>query len=148
FVASGLGDGGVLQNVIIGAPGVDGVHCEGTCTLRNVWWEDVGATRRRRSRSASGTPETTPAPSRSRQAAARTASPASTPRPTSRTSRSDGLSPRFFPRGAGSSSALEARRPLLRPGAVGLGDVLAAPAGLELLVHRRVPRFRLEEPFQ
>jgi hypothetical protein len=57
FTASGLGDGdqdesqepifdlpngGTVQNVIIGAPGVDGIHCEGTCTLRNVWWEDVG----------------------------------------------------------------------------------------------------------
>src|SRR3712207_7161375 len=20
----------------------DGVHCEGTCTLRNVWWNDIG----------------------------------------------------------------------------------------------------------
>jgi hypothetical protein len=37
-----LPSGGTLQNVIIGAPGVDGVHCEATCTLRNVWWEDVG----------------------------------------------------------------------------------------------------------
>jgi hypothetical protein len=57
FTASGLGDGdqsenqkpvfdlpngGTLENVIIGAPGVDGIHCEGTCVLRNVWWEDVG----------------------------------------------------------------------------------------------------------
>jgi hypothetical protein len=37
-----LDDGATLQNVIIGAPAADGVHCEGTCTLRNVWWEDVG----------------------------------------------------------------------------------------------------------
>ncbi|GIH20966.1 pectate lyase [Rugosimonospora africana] len=37
-----LPSGGTLQNVIIGAPGVDGIHCEATCTLRNVWWEDVG----------------------------------------------------------------------------------------------------------
>lgn len=57
LIASGLGDGGssehqkpiievagggVVQNVIIGAPGVDGIHCKGSCTLRNVWWEDVG----------------------------------------------------------------------------------------------------------
>ncbi|MBE1491719.1 pectate lyase [Plantactinospora soyae] len=34
--------GGTLQNVILGAPAGDGVHCEGNCTLRNVWWEDVG----------------------------------------------------------------------------------------------------------
>ncbi|MET9833301.1 pectate lyase [Streptomyces sp. NPDC006385] len=37
-----LADGAVLQNVILGAPAADGVHCLGTCTLRNVWWEDVG----------------------------------------------------------------------------------------------------------
>ncbi len=35
-------NGGTLQNVIIGAPASDGVHCAGTCTLKNVWWEDVG----------------------------------------------------------------------------------------------------------
>jgi len=35
-------NGGTLQNVIIGSPAADGVHCRGTCTLRNVWWEDVG----------------------------------------------------------------------------------------------------------
>ncbi len=37
-----LANGATLQNVIIGAPAGDGVHCEGSCTLRNVWWEDVG----------------------------------------------------------------------------------------------------------
>ncbi|MFC4059368.1 pectate lyase, partial [Planomonospora corallina] len=37
-----LADGAVLQNVIIGSPAADGVHCSGTCTLKNVWWEDVG----------------------------------------------------------------------------------------------------------
>jgi hypothetical protein len=37
-----LADGATLQNLIIGAPAGDGVHCEGNCTLRNVWWEDVG----------------------------------------------------------------------------------------------------------
>jgi len=35
-------NGGTLQNVIIGNPAADGIHCEGTCTLKNVWWEDVG----------------------------------------------------------------------------------------------------------
>jgi pectate lyase len=35
-------DGTVMSNVIIGSPGADGIHCDGTCTLRNVWWEDVG----------------------------------------------------------------------------------------------------------
>jgi hypothetical protein len=37
-----LAAGAVLKNVIIGAPAADGVHCTGTCTLQNVWWEDVG----------------------------------------------------------------------------------------------------------
>ena len=57
FVSDGLGDGGQgegqsplfeladgasLENVIIGAPAADGIHCLGSCTLKNVWWEDVG----------------------------------------------------------------------------------------------------------
>ena len=37
-----LAAGATLQNVIIGAPAGDGVHCASSCTLRNVWWEDVG----------------------------------------------------------------------------------------------------------
>ncbi|MFI5937340.1 pectate lyase [Actinoplanes sp. NPDC051494] len=37
-----LADGATLANVIIGAPAADGVHCLGSCTLRNVWWLDVG----------------------------------------------------------------------------------------------------------
>ena len=37
-----LASGATLSNVIIGAPAGDGVHCSGSCTLRNVWWEDVG----------------------------------------------------------------------------------------------------------
>jgi pectate lyase len=37
-----LADGATLENVIIGAPAADGIHCSGTCTLKNVWWEDVG----------------------------------------------------------------------------------------------------------
>nr|WP_225854071.1 pectate lyase [Micromonospora sp. ALFpr18c] len=37
-----LAAGTTLRNVIIGAPAGDGVHCEGNCTLINVWWEDVG----------------------------------------------------------------------------------------------------------
>ncbi|WP_238451110.1 pectate lyase, partial [Micromonospora sp. 4G55] len=37
-----LAAGATLRNVIIGAPAGDGVHCEGNCTLINVWWEDVG----------------------------------------------------------------------------------------------------------
>jgi hypothetical protein len=34
--------GGTLKNVILGAPAADGIHCEGSCTIENVWWEDVG----------------------------------------------------------------------------------------------------------
>jgi hypothetical protein len=37
-----LADGAVLKNVILGAPAADGIHCLGSCTLQNVWWEDVG----------------------------------------------------------------------------------------------------------
>ncbi|MEV0218743.1 pectate lyase [Streptomyces sp. NPDC050704] len=37
-----LADGATVSNVIIGAPAADGIHCRGTCTLKNVWWEDVG----------------------------------------------------------------------------------------------------------
>jgi len=37
-----IANGGTLTNVIIGNPAADGVHCSGSCTLRNVWWEDVG----------------------------------------------------------------------------------------------------------
>lgn len=37
-----LADGATLANVVIGAPAADGVHCNGSCTLRNVWWLDVG----------------------------------------------------------------------------------------------------------
>lgn len=36
-----IADGGTLKNVIIGSPGGDGVHCMGSCTIENVWWEDV-----------------------------------------------------------------------------------------------------------
>ena len=37
-----ISNGGTLQNVILGNPAADGVHCSGSCTLKNVWWEDVG----------------------------------------------------------------------------------------------------------
>jgi hypothetical protein len=37
-----LADGATLKNVIIGAPAADGVHCLGSCTISNVWWENVG----------------------------------------------------------------------------------------------------------
>lgn len=31
-----LAAGATLKNVVIGAPGADGIHCEGNCTLQNV----------------------------------------------------------------------------------------------------------------
>jgi hypothetical protein len=37
-----LADGAVLKNVILAAPTADGVHCLGSCTLVNVFWEEVG----------------------------------------------------------------------------------------------------------
>ncbi|MFI8516849.1 pectate lyase [Streptomyces sp. NPDC085481] len=37
-----LKDGAVLKNVVLGSPAADGVHCLGSCTIQNVWWEDVG----------------------------------------------------------------------------------------------------------
>ncbi len=37
-----LKDGAVLKNVVLGSRAADGIHCTGSCTLQNVWWEDVG----------------------------------------------------------------------------------------------------------
>lgn len=37
-----LANGATLSNITLGAPAADGVHCQGSCTLRNVKWEDVG----------------------------------------------------------------------------------------------------------
>ncbi|KAH7715986.1 pectate lyase [Aphelenchoides avenae] len=37
-----LVDGAVIRNVVLGAPAADGIHCKGSCTIENVWWEDVG----------------------------------------------------------------------------------------------------------
>lgn len=34
-------NGGTLKNAIIGADQIEGVHCEGSCTIENVWWADV-----------------------------------------------------------------------------------------------------------
>jgi hypothetical protein len=34
--------GASLSNVKIGAPGVDGIHCQGNNTLKNIVWEDIG----------------------------------------------------------------------------------------------------------
>lgn len=36
-----LNDGATLSNVIIGANALEGVHCKGSCTVRNVWFRDV-----------------------------------------------------------------------------------------------------------
>jgi pectate lyase len=36
-----LADGATIQNVIIGNHGADGIHCDGTCTIKNVWFNYV-----------------------------------------------------------------------------------------------------------
>lgn len=36
-----LADGATLKNAIIGADQIEGVHCKGSCTIENVWWEAV-----------------------------------------------------------------------------------------------------------
>ncbi|KAL1794126.1 hypothetical protein ACET3X_007547 [Alternaria dauci] len=36
-----LAPGATLRNVIIGADQIEGVHCQGPCTIENVWWEAV-----------------------------------------------------------------------------------------------------------
>ena len=36
-----LADGATIQNVIIGQHGADGIHCQGTCTIKNVWFNFV-----------------------------------------------------------------------------------------------------------
>jgi hypothetical protein len=36
-----LKDGASLSNVIIGKNQLEGIHCEGSCTLTNVWFRDV-----------------------------------------------------------------------------------------------------------
>lgn len=37
-----LQDGAQLVNLAIGDQASDGVHCEGSCLIENVWWEDIG----------------------------------------------------------------------------------------------------------
>lgn len=37
-----LADGATIKNVVIGDAAGDGIHCKGSCTIQNVWWEDVG----------------------------------------------------------------------------------------------------------
>jgi hypothetical protein len=34
--------GATVKNVIIGTLAADGIHCNGSCTLDHVWWQDVG----------------------------------------------------------------------------------------------------------
>jgi hypothetical protein len=36
-----LANGATLKNAIIGADQIEGVHCEGACTIENVWWAKV-----------------------------------------------------------------------------------------------------------
>lgn len=36
-----LADGATLKNCIIGADQSEGVHCDGSCNIENVWWEEV-----------------------------------------------------------------------------------------------------------
>lgn len=36
-----LENGASISNVIIGANQLEGVHCKGACTLKNVWFRDV-----------------------------------------------------------------------------------------------------------
>lgn len=36
-----LENGATLSNVIIGVNQLEGVHCKGACTLKNVWFRDV-----------------------------------------------------------------------------------------------------------
>ncbi|KAH7341561.1 polysaccharide lyase family 3 protein [Rhizoctonia solani] len=36
-----LESGATISNVVIGANQNEGVHCQGPCTIRNVWFEDV-----------------------------------------------------------------------------------------------------------
>ncbi|KAJ4345078.1 hypothetical protein N0V95_005959 [Ascochyta clinopodiicola] len=36
-----LNDGVTLSNVIIGVNALEGIHCKGSCTLKNVWFRDV-----------------------------------------------------------------------------------------------------------
>ncbi|KAH6647094.1 pectate lyase [Truncatella angustata] len=36
-----LKDGATLKNAIIGKDQIEGVHCEGSCTIENVWWAAV-----------------------------------------------------------------------------------------------------------
>lgn len=36
-----LANGATLSNAIIGEDQIEGVHCEGSCTINNVWWAAV-----------------------------------------------------------------------------------------------------------
>lgn len=36
-----VGGGGSLSNLIIGPNQIEGVHCQGACTLCNVWWSAI-----------------------------------------------------------------------------------------------------------
>ena len=36
-----LANGATIMNVIVGNHGADGIHCAGTCTIKNVWFQNV-----------------------------------------------------------------------------------------------------------
>ena len=36
-----LNEGATISNVIIGTRQLEGIHCKGACTLKNVWFRDV-----------------------------------------------------------------------------------------------------------
>jgi hypothetical protein len=36
-----LSEGATISNVIIGTRQLEGIHCKGACTLKNVWFRDV-----------------------------------------------------------------------------------------------------------
>uniref|UniRef100_A0A915E320 Probable pectate lyase F n=1 Tax=Ditylenchus dipsaci TaxID=166011 RepID=A0A915E320_9BILA len=35
-------EGGSVSNVVFGANAADGIHCVGSCAIKNVWWTNVG----------------------------------------------------------------------------------------------------------
>lgn len=37
-----LENGATIRDVVIGTGASDGIHCVGSCTIQNVWWEDIG----------------------------------------------------------------------------------------------------------
>lgn len=84
-----LAAGATIQNVILGAPAGDGIHCEGNCTIRNVWWEDVGEDAATFAAAAPTTSSAAvPAPRRTRCSSTTVPAPSTSPASTPRTSAS------------------------------------------------------------